>query len=595
MSDKMSDPSKFSFFKNSNNHLSQLLSRFKIGQKYGIVFGLILLLFLFSSLFTGFSMKSLVDFSSKVEEKSDGTIDIMEMDSVFKQKYIIISDIITEQFPETTVNDYEVQVEKFLKLSLQVENQLNSSEGEKVFDNILIYNEQMDDLFYNTIIPTTAEFRDKDERVDIFVQTDLQKKATTLRNYTSAQLDQLREIMIAERNLISEEMETRSTNSIILISIIVLITLFCSTISLLLVNRMITNRLSQAVNFCKQLAKGKLLGNRLNVEGKDEISEIGQAMNEMADHLQKSISQLLKATEVVTHMSQELRENAEVTTNVNNQITATVSDVATGSEEQVRSSQKSNDTIQATSRELSNAIDQIKETLQLTNETRHQIETGSSHVQTSVNQIQDIQTGVNKVATIIHSLNERTSEISTIVDLINNISEQTNLLALNAAIEAARAGEHGRGFAVVADEVRKLSIQTAQATNNIQELINSSIEETRETAIEMENSTKSVEQGVETVNKVGDIFTDIMNSIHALTDHNSYVGETIEVTNENMDQMLLSAKDIIRVSEESSANIEEIAASTEQQNASMQELLASSEELAAMAHSLEKAFDKFEV
>lgn len=577
------------------NQVTQIFDRLKIGQKYGIVFSFVMVLFLFSSLFTGYSVKSLMGFSEKVGEKNDVSIEIMEMSSIFKQKYIILTDVLTERDTKTTSADYDEQIQLFNQTGEKVLAHLTTDEGKEIYNKIIFYSEQLDAFFQADILNTIAKFKQDDVRVDAFVQAELHKTATTYRNYSIERLNELKEITLAERLLLTDEMATKSTNAVLLIVVTVLAVLISSTIALLLVSRMITNRFKQAVEFCKQLASGKLVGNRLSTHGQDEISEIGSAMNEMADQLQQSISQLLTTTEVVTKMSQELKGNAEVTTEVNNQMTMAIVEVATGSEEQVRSSQISNQTVLTMSARLSETIMQIQETLELTSDTRNQIEKGAGYVTDSISQIEYIQTSVEKVATIIHSLNQRSTEISSIVGLINSVSDQTNLLALNATIEAARAGEHGKGFAVVANEVRKLAEQTANATKNIQSLLSASIEETKETVLEMEISTNSVEQGVQKVKEVGNVFAEILASIHTLSTHNSHVGETIELINQNMDEMIATADDIIKVSERSAERIEQIAAATEEQNASMLELLASSEELSSRADSLEMAFEKFEV
>ncbi|MBL54369.1 MAG: hypothetical protein CL590_10855 [Alteromonadaceae bacterium] len=89
---------------------------------------------------------------------------------------------------------------------------------------------------------------------------------------------------------------------------------------------------------------------------------------------------------------------------------------------------------------------------------------------------------VNETQNAMQELLTTSQTISTIVGTINSISEQTNLLALNAAIEAARAGDLGRGFAVVADEVRTLAGNSQVSSNEIDNLVRTTVGKIEELA-----------------------------------------------------------------------------------------------------------------
>ncbi len=575
-----------------NKHL---LKQQKIGQKYGMLFIGVLLLFVLSSVITIFSLNGVLKESKAVDQKSDASIEISEMASVFKQKSIIISDILTEQHPTTTNEDYEAESEKFLASANKIETSLETPEAKKIYTKVLDFNDQMDQLFYDDIIPETAKYRDNGERVDIFIQTDLHNKTTTIRNYTIDELMQLKENVLSNRMELQDSMENKSTTTMILVVTIVVLVVISSIIILFIVNKRMSKRFKELEKFATQLGEGDLTAERVEVKGKDEIAVIQNAMNKMANHLQTSIVRLLETTETVTNMSQTLRENAEETTEVNTQITTTMVDMANGSEEQLQSIKQTSHVMNEMRQSWSEVTLTMAEAIRLSEETAFEIENGSSNVDDTVVQMNLVKEQVDKIAAIIHSLSEHSSKISSIVDMIHSISSQTNLLALNAAIEAARAGEHGKGFAVVADEVRKLAEQTANATENIQGLISTSIEDTDHAVKVMEESTESVNMGVGKVISVGDIFQNIFKSIQSLNQHNQQVSNTIEVTNGKIDLVSDATAAIQKISEGSAESVEQIAAGSEQQNASMQQLLASSQELSSMAQELEETFAKFKV
>lgn len=418
-------------------------------------------------------------------------------------------------------------------------------------------------------------------------QPHLQLINTTLRELIDYNTDTASKII--------EQQRAEYQRAALIVIIVTIIAVILAIILGFMSARMISKPLGLAVANIKEVANGNLTIQDMDAMTKDEVGDLGQALNAMVANLRNLVKQVSESAEQVAASSEELTASAEQQSEASGQAAIAISQVAAGAEKQTNAVDETTSAIEQMSSSIqqiaassNHVADQAGKTAQLTKD-------GQKSIDNAVNQMINVGQGTEKVQESVEKLTLSSKEISEITNVISDISEQTNLLALNAAIEAARAGEQGRGFAVVADEVRKLAEQSQDAAKRIANLITENDQNIRNAVSAMESEAKDVKAGIAVVNDAGNTFKEIANAINSMLNQVQDISATIQEMASGSEHVVASIKVIDDISKINMQESQNVSAISEEQAAAGEQIASSSQSLAGLAQNLQSAIHRFRI
>lgn len=290
---------------------------------------------------------------------------------------------------------------------------------------------------------------------------------------------------------------------------------------------------------------------RVAIVRHDELGELGDGFNRMADEVVELVGQVQRSGIRVSTSMTEIAATSKQQQATAAEVAATTTQIGATSRE-----------IAVTSKELVRTMTDVAAVSDNAAMLATGGQAGLAHMGDTMSHVMEAANSINAKLGI---LNEKAGDINQVVTTITKVAGQTNLLSLNAAIEAEKAGEYGRGFAVVSSEIRRLADQTAVATYDIEQMVKEIQSAVAASVMGMDKFAEEVRRGLSDVHEIGNKFAEIITQVQALAPRVETVTEGMqaqatgaEQISEALVQLTEATQQTVESLRQSSAAIDEL-------------------------------------
>jgi methyl-accepting chemotaxis protein len=462
--------------------------------------------------------------------------------------------------------------------------------------------------------------------VDAKQSTD--KVLSELDDVTSKLRSEVKNDLIKSREIYDASSRILLTTSIVGLILGVIASAFISS--------SVTRPVALVKTLSQEMAAGNL-NSRIRLQQTDEVGEMAQATDMLADALTSVVTQIQSASSDLSHSSNGLLSIASALTHQSEQTSTEASGVSTAAEQlssnihtissaaeelsmNFASIASATEEMSVSVGSISSAAEETSSNVSVVSSAVHDISLSFDQVAKDVHEGSRIANQASQMATsatdTMQQLDRSSVEISKVTETIKMIALQTNLLALNATIEATSAGEAGKGFAVVAHEIKQLANQSAKAAEDIAVKIEGVQMGTRQAVgvihkisevihainASADRISVSVEQQSKAANTISHNISEANTGVSHIARSIAEVASTANSMSRNISEATRGATDVSRnVSEAAraasaiSANIGVVNSAAQQTNLSSGGVSDTSKQLQALSDGLSKIASRFQI